>query len=132
MKRRAALAALLVACGCEALVSDAATRIRHQVRDAAEELAASTRSSRVLTLLPTGWPGGCPDGGRYRVRLVPYRGGKQVAAADVFVKCVGGREYSTGTRLIVAREMAVEKAPGEAVRITLRKAPAGIEIAAIE
>lgn len=129
---RFVLLALLVA-GCETLVSDAATRIRYELRDSAARLQSSAQATAVVTIRPATWPDGCPDNGRYRVRLVPYRGGKQVPAADVFVKCLANnREYSTGTVQVVPREMTVEKAAGEPVRITLRKAPAGVEIAALE
>ena len=124
--------AALAAWGCETLGADAATRIRYGLRDAAERLRQSGENTLVVIVQPNRWPDGCGSSPRYRVRLVPYRGGKQVPAADVFVTCAGGREYSTGTRLDVPREMSVDKNAAETVRLTLRKAGGTIEVAALE
>jgi hypothetical protein len=126
-------AAALILAGCERLVSDIATRVRYALRDAAAELHSSSAEARVVTLTPNGWPDGCKSGARYRLTLSPYKGGKQVPAADIDVLCDGrNHSYTTGTRLLVARQMSVEKGPDEPVKITLRKTAKGIEIVGLE
>ena len=47
MRSLAAIACLVALAGCETLVSDVATRIRHAARDGAAELHASSETSRV-------------------------------------------------------------------------------------
>ena len=49
-------------------------------------------------------------------------------SADIAVRCRGRNGYDTGTELIVTRAMSVEKRADEALRITLKKTPAGVEI----
>jgi len=113
----------------ERLVSDVATRVRYALRNEAARMHLLREDTRVMTIRPNGWPDGCRAGSTYRLVLSPYKGNKQVPAADIDVHCAGGRHhYWTGTELIVPAELAVEKGPDDEVRITLRRTPAGIEI----
>jgi len=133
---RGAIASLSVAAlllgGCELLASDVATRIRYGLRDAAARLQDGPDDSVVVTLEPNHWPDGCRQRARYRITLSPYRGGKQVPSADIEVQCPGQNAYATGTRLRVARTLSVEKGADEPLRVTLRKTPTGVEVAALQ
>lgn len=121
--------------GCEYAVSDVATRIRYALRDEGSALQRSGKDAVTLALRPDHWPDGCPGDGGYRLVLSPYRGGKQVATGDIVVHCRGGGAYYTGLgseQLYVVREMSVEKAKEDDLRITLRRTQAGIEIVGLE
>ena len=125
----AAFVLLMVALflGFERLVSDIATRIRYALRDGELLMLATGRDSHVVTLAPNGWPDGCGER-RFRVVLSPYKGNKQVPAADIDVHCANRHHYWTGTLLIVPRQMSVEKEAGGGIALTLTRTPAGITI----
>ena len=121
--------------GCEYFVADVATRIRYALVDAEAELKRSGKETLVLALRPNHLPDSCGDAASYRVKLTPYKGGKQVAVGDIFVLCEGRRQYYTGLgseSIYVTRELEVEKKAEDEVRITLRKTARGVEIVALE
>ena len=126
---------MLALAGCEYIGSDVATRIRYALVAAKSELEGSGKDSLTITLKPNHFPDSCGDAASYLVVLSPYKGNKQVAVGDIDIKCQGKQRYYTGfgsEGIFVARELSVQKKAGEAVRITLRRAPRGIEIVALE
>src|SRR5258706_10788707 len=66
------LALALTSFGCEALVSDSATRIAYAVRDGAARLRGSKSETLVLSVAWQAGPDGCPDG-----YPVEWRGGRR-------------------------------------------------------
>lgn len=126
------LACLLLATGCETLVSDMATRIRYQLRDAAADMKRRGRVELEVQISPNHWPDNCLPGAGYRVRLLPYRGGKVVPVGDIIVECHGKRHFGTGLDgVFVADELIVEKDPADPIRFLLRSTPDGIEVVSI-
>lgn len=126
---RLLIAAAILVSGCEYFGSDMATRIRYKLGDARAQLLASQDDTASLELRPNHWPDSCGKAPRYRVVLKPYRGGKQVASGDIMVFCEGGTHYWTGMgseKLVVDRELAVEKGADETLYFTLHKREAGI------
>lgn len=139
----AGAAALLVACwaaagGC-GFMTDAATRLANDVVREAGELRGSDQTERTFEHVPVASPEGCD--GAYNVEFQeslhhPQGGGSLV------VGCKGsensgrhGYSYSTTYHLNAVRvpvALSVEKATGEAVRITLRKNGGAIELVKIE
>jgi hypothetical protein len=131
--RLCAVGFVLLLVGCETLVSDIATRIRFELRDAAQALAASPDDTITFHLEPNGFPDGCQSGAGYQVTLSPYQGGKAVAVGDIIVQCQGGRSYGTGLEgVTVAQTVSVEIPAKEAIKVTLRKSAIGIEVVALE
>ena len=130
-----ALAAAIALAGCEYLGTDVATRIRASLLEAKAQLEKSGQQSMTIILKPNHWPDHCADPAGYRVTLSPYKGNKQAAVGDINVQCQGKRTYYTGfgsDGIFVTRDLTVEKKPGEALRVTLRKSKAGLEIVGLE
>lgn len=129
---RALGAALLVfaAAGC----TDIATRIRFGIEDAHAKAESSSQDSISVVLRPNHSPDGCREGAGYRLVVRPYSGGKQVPAGDIDVFCNGSGHYWTGLseKIRVPGELVVEKKADDEIRVTLRKTPAGFEIARLE
>src|SRR5262249_7774028 len=131
MIRRLALITLLAATsGC----TDIATRIRHEIEEAQAKLETSPQDSISVVLRPNHSPDGCQEGAGYRLVVRPYSGGKQVPAGDIDVFCNGSRHYWTGLseKIRVPGQLVVQKKADEEIRVTLRRTPAGFEIAGLE
>lgn len=123
------------ASACEYAFSDVATRIRYRLLAESASLRDSSNETAVIAMQPDHWPDHCHRGQGYRLVLSPYKGGKQVATGDIVVNCKGGGSYYTGMgseNVYVAREMWVEKKNNEALRMTLRKTSAGVEIVSLD
>lgn len=122
--------ATLLAVGCMNLVSDAATRVRYAMLDASDNLDPKPGATITFTVDPDQPPDGC-DGKGFTLKLIPYRGDKQVAVGDIELRCADGHPYWTGfgsEDITLAQALAVDKKPGEKVSITLRRTADGIEI----
>ncbi|MFY9288221.1 MAG: hypothetical protein WAO98_06930 [Alphaproteobacteria bacterium] len=118
--------------GAERLTSDIATRIRYALRDGAGTLALVSDKARAFSVRPNVWPDNCKNAKGYRIVISPYKGNKQVESADINVYCHGGRQFYTGTELIVRKKMSVEKSGEEAVIFILGKTEKGTEILSLE
>jgi hypothetical protein len=124
----------LVVGGC-AFMTDAATRLGHDVVANASSLRAASRSEWTFTHAPRSWPEGCATD--YTVTFQeslhhPASGG------SLLVGCKGesnfqalGYSYSTTYHLNavrVPRELSIEKRRGSGLEVTLRKEGAAIEV----
>ena len=129
------LAVAGVMSGCEYAFSDVATRIRYALLRESTLLHWLGKDTVTISLHPDHWPDACRNGQGYRLVFSPYRGGKEVASGDIDVTCKGGGSYYTGMGsedIRIAHDMAVEKSPGDELRITLRKTGSGTEIVGLE
>lgn len=136
-RARVGLLALVVAAlgasGCEYAFSDVATRIRYALQGVLSSPPADGRTT-VLRLRPDHWPDACPGDGGYTLKVVPYRGGKQVAVGDILIACTGRHSYATGLgseRITVAGDLTVEKRRDQDLEIEIRGRADGIEIVAL-
>ena len=115
------LALALASSGCEALISDSATRIAYAVRDGAARLRRSKSETLVLSVAWQSRPDGCPEGYRveWRADGEKYPG--------LGVDCdTGRRSYSTTyyrNFVRVPYTLKVSHAKGDPTTIALRKAP---------
>ena len=115
------LALTLASGGCEALISDSATRIAYAVRDGAARLRRSKSETLVLAVAWQSRPDGCPEG--YRVE---WRGDAEKypglgVDCDTRRRSYGTTYYRTFVR--VPNTLRVSHAKGDPTTIALRKAP---------
>lgn len=135
MNRALLLLLATALCGCEYLGTDVATRIRLSLVEAKAQMDRAGQDSLTIMVKPNHWPDGCPEPAGYRVTLSPYKGNKQVSVGDINIQCQGKRTYYTGfgsEEIFVTRDITVEKKPADALRITLRRSKAGMEVVGLE
>lgn len=131
--RLGVVVAMVVLSGCEYAFSDVATRIRYALQQTLAAPPAEGQTT-VVRLRPDHWPDACPGDGGYTLRVVPYRGRKQVPTGDILIACRGRGSYATGLgseQIAVAGDLTVEKTRDQDLEIEIRGRARGIEIVAL-
>lgn len=135
----ALLVAIWAAAGGCTFMTDAATRLANDVVREAGELRASGETERTFEHVPLASPEGCDGAYNVEFQESPHH---PPSGGSLVVSCKGsesvgryGYSYSTTYHLNAVRvpvALSIEKAKGEAVRITLRKNGGAIEVVRIE
>lgn len=128
------LVSLFARSGIEFLVSDAATRLAHDIRDQAMKLRVSGSTIRTFEHHPRPWPKGLS--GDYRIEIVetpasPKPGHRSIGIART---TTGSARYSTSYHLnfvSVPQDLIVTHRSGEPTRVTLELRKGRVEITAL-
>ena len=111
----------LASAGCEALGSDAATRMAYAVRDGAARLRQSTSETLVLSVAWQSRPDGCPEGYRVEWRADGEKDPGLGVACDTGRPSYATTNYRAFVK--VPNTLRVSHEKGDPTTIALRKAP---------